>query len=104
MKIIVLAERFEDGQWKDWEHICNEAEIDGVADTAMANAVDHMHLSQPAYIDYLDGVAYIFNVARGTRENPKNGDVRVYAAIVNNILIGINDDIERHFRVKLGAA
>lgn len=104
MKIIVLAERFEDGQWKDWEHICNEAEIDAVADSAMAKAADHMHLSQPAYIDYLDGAAYIFNVARGMREAPRDGDVRVYAAIVNNILIGINDDIERHFRLNSGAA
>jgi hypothetical protein len=103
MKIIVLAERFEEGAWKDWEHTCDEEEVDGVIDSANAKAADRMQ-SQPSYIDYLTGAAYIFNVAFGSREDPKDGDTRVYGAIVNEMLIGIYEKVEHHFLLKDTAA
>jgi hypothetical protein len=97
MKIVVLAERFEDSAWRDWQHTCNEGEVEAVIDSANAKAGDRAQ-SQASFIDYLSGAAYVFNVAFGTREGPKDGDTRVYAAIVNEMLIGTYDKIERHFR------
>jgi hypothetical protein len=97
MNIVVLAERFENGVWRDWQHICDEGEVEAVIDSANAKAADRMQ-SQPSYIDYLTGAAYIFNVAFGSREDPKDGDTRVYGAIVNEMLIGSSDKIEHHFR------
>jgi hypothetical protein len=104
MKITVLAEHFEDGQWKDLEHVCNQEEVEAVADSAMAKASDRMHFGKPSYIDYLAGAAYVFNVAYGDIDTPRDGDLRVYAAIVDEMLIGISNNIEHHFRTKLGAA
>jgi hypothetical protein len=97
MKIVVLAERFENGAWGEWQHACDKEEVESVIDSANATAADRMQ-SQPSYIDYLTGAAYIFNVAYGSREEPREGDTRVYGAIVDEILIGIYDKIERHFR------
>lgn len=104
MKIIVLAERFEGGAWRDWQHTCDEEETEAVVDSAKAKAVDHMHFLHPCYIDYLTGAAYIFDVARGPRDSPKDGDTRVYGAIVNEMMIGVYDKVERHFPLKKGAA
>ena len=103
MKIIVLAERFEKGAWRDWEHTCDEKEVEAVIDSASAKAADRMH-SQPSYIDYLTGAAYIFDVAFGPGEDPADGDTRVYGAIVDQMLIGIVDRVERHFLLKDSAA
>lgn len=97
MKIIVLAERFENGAWRDWQHTCTEEEVEAVIDSSNAKAADRMQ-SQPSYIDYLTGAAYIFNVSFGSRVEPRDGDTRVYGAIVNEMLIGIYDKIERHFQ------
>ena len=97
MKIVVLAERFENGVWRDWEHACDKEEIESVIDSANAKAADRMQ-SQPSHIDYLTGTAYIFNVAYGSRENPKEGDTRVYGAVVDEILIGIYEKVEHHFQ------
>lgn len=99
MKIIVLAERFQENTWTYWEHHCNEEEIDAVIDSANAKAADHMHV-RPAYIDYLKGAAYVFNVAYGRQENPRDGDTRVYAVVVDETLIGNCNKIERYFLVK----
>ena len=103
MKIIVLAERFEEGAWKDWEHTCDEGEVEAVIDSANAKAADRMHC-RPTYIDYMTGAAYIFDVARGPRDDPKDGDTRVYGAILDEMLIGISDKVERHFLLKDSAA
>ena len=103
MKIIVLAERFEVGAWKDWEHTCDEEEVEAVIDSANAKAADRTH-PRPSYIDYLKGAAYVFDVAFGSREDPKDGDTRVYGAIVDEVLIGIKDRVERHFLLKDSAA
>lgn len=104
MKIIVLAERFEDGTWGSWEHICDDEEVEAVVDSAKAKAADRMHFHDPCYIDYLTGCAYIFDVAYGPRDDPKDGDTRVYGAIVDEMLIGICGKVERHFLLKQGAA
>ncbi|HEY2469671.1 MAG TPA: hypothetical protein VGI45_17760 [Terracidiphilus sp.] len=103
MKIVVLAERFEEDVWRDWEHVCNEDEAESIFDSANAKAADHMH-PRPSYIDYLMGAVYIFDVARGTPDDPRNGDTRVYGAIVDEMLIGIRDKVERHFLLKDSAA
>jgi hypothetical protein len=50
------------------------------------------------------GAAYVFDVAFGSREDPKDGDTRVYGAIVDEMLIGISDKVERHFLLKDSAA
>ena len=106
MKITVLAERFEEGAWKDWEHTCDEEEVEAVIDSANAKAADRVH-SRPSdidYLDYLTGAAYVFDVAFGPREDPKDGDTRVYGAIVDEMLIGISDKVERHFLLEDSAA
>lgn len=103
MKIIVLAERFDENVWRDWEHICTDEEVEAVIDSANAKCADRMH-SRPSYIDYLMGAAYIFDVAFGVPENPRNGDTQVYGAIVDEMLIGITDKVERHFLRKDTAA
>jgi hypothetical protein len=104
MKIIILAERFEDGAWGNWEHICNEQEVEAVVDSAKAKAADRMHFPHPCYIDYLTGSAYIFDVAYGPRNDPRDGDTRVYGAIVDEMLIGMYGKVEHHFLLKQGAA
>ncbi|HEY2467802.1 MAG TPA: hypothetical protein VGI45_08165 [Terracidiphilus sp.] len=103
MKIIVLAERFGDGAWSDWEHTCDKEEVEAVVDSAKAKAADRK-LYHSDYIDFLTGAAYIFDVAYGPQDNPKDGDVRVYGAIADGMLIGIYDKIEHHFVLKLRAA
>jgi hypothetical protein len=103
MKIVVLAERFEEGAWKDWERSCDEEEVEAVIDSANAKAADRTH-PRPSYIDYLTGAAYVFDVAFGPRGDPKDGDTRVYGAIVDEMLIGISHKVERHFLLKDTAA
>lgn len=99
MKIVVLAERFEEGAWRDWEHTCDQDDIEAILDSAYAKALDHGH-HRPSYIDYLHGARYIFNVANGPKHTPREGDTRVYAAIVDEMLIGIVDKIEHHLLLK----
>lgn len=96
MKVIVLAERFVDGSWTDWEHLCDQPELEAVIDSANAKAADNMR-SQPSYRDYLAGVAYTFNIACGAPDTPQIGDTRVYAVIVNGMLIGNSDKVQLHF-------
>lgn len=103
MKIVILAERFEGGAWRDWEHTCDQEEVEAVVDSANAKAFDHRH-PRPSYIDYLQGAAYIFNVANGPRQNPRDGDTRVYAAVIDEMLIGNFDKVEHHLLLKNGAA
>lgn len=96
MKITVFAERFEDGAWRHWQHTCSEEEVEAVVDSANAKAADRLQ-SQPSHIDYLTGAAYIFDAAFGAREDPKDGDIRVYGVIVDDILIGSYCKIEQFF-------
>lgn len=99
MRIIVLAERFEAGVWKDWEHTCGEEEVDAVIDSANAKARDQLQ-SKPSYIDYLKGAAYLFDVAYGSRENPRDGDTQVYGVIVDEVVIGNREKVQRHRLLK----
>ena len=104
MRITVLAERFEDSELMDWEHLCDDDEIEAVADSAKAMAFGRGHFGPPNYVDFLKGTQYIFNTAFGPAENPRNGDLRVYAAIIDGMLIGDVERIERHFVEKHKAA
>lgn len=99
MRIIVLAERFEAGVWKDWEHTCGEEEVDAVIDSANAKARDQLQ-SKPSCIDYLKGAAYVFDVAYGSRENPRDGDTQVYGVIVDEVVIGTREKVQRHRLLK----
>ena len=99
MRIIVFAERFEDGAWRHWQHLCTEEEVEAVVDSANAKAADRLQ-SQPSHLDYLTGAAYIFNVAFGPKENPKNGDTRVYGTVVDDIPIGIHAMFEKYLKLK----
>ena len=56
MLITILANRFEDGVWKDWEHSCNAEEAEGVIDSANAKAFDHGRIGRPVLIDYLEAL------------------------------------------------
>ncbi|MGA8089161.1 MAG: hypothetical protein WCA10_17940 [Terracidiphilus sp.] len=100
MQITIFATRLENGAWKDWEHICDADDIDGVVDSANAKAKDRGRYRTPAFIDYLDGARYIFNVAHGTIENPRDGDTEVYGVVVDQIVIGKYEDLQRHFVLK----
>ena len=100
MKIVLLAERFENGNWIDWEHTCNGEEVEAIADSAQAKACDRSRVPTPSYVDYLSGARYIFDVAYGPRDEPKEGDTRAYAAIVDGVLIGEYSKIEHYFKMK----
>ena len=101
MQIIVLAQRFEAGTWREWEHICVEDEVEAVVDSARAYAEEQARVSEPLDRDFLRGVSYVFAVAYGERNQPKQGDTRVYAVVVDGVLIGDYRQIEQHFRHKL---
>jgi hypothetical protein len=97
MQITLFARRFENGDWKDWEHVCTTDDIDAVVDSAIAKAQDRGRHGTPTLIDYLDGARYIFNVARGSMENPRDGDTEVYGVVVDRMLIGKYEELQRHF-------
>ena len=103
MKILVFAERYESGAWRDWEHVCDEDELEAVVDSACAKAADSRR-NPPVFVDYLFGARYIFDVARGHGDSPAEGDTRVYAAVVNGMLVGEYLRVERHFQLKIYAA
>lgn len=96
MEMSVLGERFEDGAWRSWEHVCDDDDLDAVIDSAKAKAADRFQ-SQPSHIDFMRGAAYIFDVAYGPRENPRDGDTCVYGTILDGVLIGISEKIKRHW-------
>ena len=96
MEIIVFARRFENGNWGLWEHTCSEEEVDAVKDSAQAKAYARFSLAPPILIDYLAGARYIFDVAFGPLNEPRDGDTRVHGACIDGILIGISDELSRH--------
>lgn len=104
MNIVVFAERYEKGAWRDWEHVCNREEVDAVIDSAKAKASDRLHLSDPFPIDFLLGARYIFNVAYGSSDRPDEGDTTIYAVAVEGTLIGHFQKVKQHFQLKMSAA
>lgn len=100
MGITIFALRFEGGSWKDWEHICDKEELDAVEDSASATAFDNGRPGKPTYVDFLEGARYIFDVAFGPRENPHEGDTEVFGVLVDRIVIGQFEQMQRHFAHK----
>ena len=96
MEIVVFLSRFGNGNWELWKHTCNEEEVEGVVDSALAKAADRFSAGRPNLIDYLAGARYIFNVAYGETNNPKDGDTCVHGVCVDGMLIGIHDELRYH--------
>jgi hypothetical protein len=94
---MVLAKRLENGAWKDWVHLCAADEINAGADSANAKAQDRGWYETPTFLDYLEGARYIFNVARGLVESPREGDTQVYGVVVDQMVIGGYEELKRHF-------
>lgn len=93
MEIVVFAKRFKNGNWELWKHTCNEEEVESVVDSAWAKAADRLSARPPILIDYMAGARYIFDVAYGPVNNPRDGDTRVQGVCVNGMLIGIHDEL-----------
>jgi hypothetical protein len=98
--MIILAIRFENGAWKDWEHTCSEEEVKAVVDSARAKAFEQSRYQKPSYVDYLDGARYIFNVIRGPLEKPMEGDTRVYGVSMDKKVIGRIEELDRRSAIK----
>jgi hypothetical protein len=98
MEIIVLAKKFRNGNWQVWEHLCSEEEVDAVKDSAREKALDRMTFEPPIPVDYLWGAQYIFDVARGESDNPRDGDTRVHGVSVDGVLIGVSEELSRYIR------
>jgi hypothetical protein len=92
MEIIVFAKVFRNGFWINWEHRCTEQEAGGVIDSAEAKAAERQHSGPPLPIDYLGGVHYMFDIACGTPEIPRDGDTVVFGVSVDNLVIGALDE------------
>ncbi len=100
MRITIFALRFEGGVWKDWEHNCDEEEIEAITDSASAKALDNGRLGRPTYVDFLEGARYLFDVAFGPRETPQEGDTEVFGVLVDRMVIGRFEQMQRHFAHK----
>ena len=98
MEIIAFAKKFRDGKWEVWEHTCNDEEVDAVKDSACEKALDRLTFEPPLPIDYLWGARYIFDVARGESDNPRDGDTRVHGVSVDGVLIGISEELSHYNR------
>ncbi len=96
MEIIVFAERFEHGMWGVWEHKCSEEELAAVEDSARAKAQNRLSFGPPLPADYLEGARYIFDVAFGPKDNPRDGDTRVNGVCVDGVVVGVLRKISRH--------
>ena len=103
MLITIFAARFEGGVWKNWEHACTFAETEAVIDSANAKALEHGRIREPAFIDYLEGARYVFDVAFGTKNRPRAGDTRVFGVLVGSMVIAEYQELQRHIALKLTA-
>jgi len=95
--IVVYGLRFERGKWQNWEHTCSTNDLDGVVDSAKARAADHGRLANPVYMDFLEGARYVFEVAYGSREDPREGDLCVYAVRIDQMVIGDYEELKHYF-------
>lgn len=68
VRIIILAECFEKGAWRYWEHQCDWDEIPAFEDSAFANARNRGSFAAPTSVDYLRGAEYLFNTLSDPRE------------------------------------
>jgi len=100
MGITIFALRFEGGSWRDWEHTCDMEELEAVEDSARVKACDNGRPGAPTYVDFLEGARYIFDIAFGPREKPQQGDVEVFGVLVDRMVIGRFEQMQRHFALK----
>jgi len=100
MLITIFATQFLGGVWKDWEHTCNEEEVEAVVDSANAKAAERFPGWPPTFEDYLNGARYMFNVAYGAPESPREGDTKVYGVLVNDVVIARFEQLREHFAQK----
>ncbi|MGB7264371.1 MAG: hypothetical protein WBC92_02590 [Terracidiphilus sp.] len=97
MEVVVFAKRFRNGSWEVWEHTCSKEEVDAVNDSASVKAMDRLSF-EPLPVDYLWGARYIFDVARGESDNPRDGDTCVHGVSVDGVLIGVSEELSRYIR------
>jgi hypothetical protein len=97
MYITVFATWYLGRSWIDWQHHCNEEEVEAVADSANAKANERISGAPPTYDDYLEGARYIFNVEFGPGISPIEGDMNVYGALVNGVVIARLEELRKHF-------
>ena len=103
MLITIFAIRFEGGVWKDWEHACTFSETESVIDSANAKAFEQGRIREPVFVDYLEAARYIFDVAFGTKNSPRDGDTKVYGVLVGDMVIAEYRELQRHIALKLSA-
>lgn len=94
--LVIYGIRFEQGEWRLWEHNCGYDEIVAVLDSAIART-NQDQSGQPTYMDYFEGSRYIFDVAYGSREQPVEGDTRVYGVRADRMLVGDFEGLKAHF-------
>lgn len=99
VKFIVLAERFEKGAWRYWEHECDRDEIRAFEDFAFTNAHNLGIFTAPTAVDYLRGAEYTFNTLSDPRETPIDGDTRVFGVKINRIVIARHDELRLYSQV-----
>jgi hypothetical protein len=95
MDILIFAKRFCNGNWVAWQHQCTEGEAEAVADSARAKAQDRLNFDSSDGDDYLAGARYIYDVAYGLLDHPRDGDTRVHAVSVNGMLIAMSEEPAR---------
>jgi hypothetical protein len=98
MICIVFALKYELGIWHSFEHECTDDELNEVTDALRTLAADHGRADAPSYVDCLRGIRYVFDVARGSREKPIDGDIFVFGASVDGLLVGEYEEVKRHFK------
>ena len=103
MLITIFATRFHGGVWKNWEHACTFTETEAVIDSAKAKALENGRVKEPGFTDYLDGARYVFDVAFGTKNRPREGDTRVFGVLVGGMVIAEYQELQRHIALKLTA-
>jgi hypothetical protein len=88
MQITLFAIRFTEGNWKEYEHVCSEKEVESVVDSANAKARERVRHWMPQDADYLAGASAVFNAARGPEESSVEGDMLVYSVEVDDQVVG----------------
>jgi len=96
VEIVVFAKIFKRGNWEIWEHRCSPEEINAIEDSARGYAQNRLSMDTPLPVDYLQGAGYIFDVARGLEDKPRDGDKRVHGVSVNGVLIGVTNELTQH--------
>lgn len=99
VRMIVLAERFENGAWRYWEHECDRDDIRAFEEFAFTNALNRIGFAAPTSVDYLREAEFAFNTLSDPRETPIEGDIRVFGVKVNRIVIARHDELRRYHQV-----